>query len=178
MLTRNLVAASLVAFATACSGPAGPTSTSIPLTPAPAATAAEGSVVVESASMIEFQYPAGLPNWSYSPQIRVMAATGQGSVLVTGADLTSPGLVPRPLRCSTAQRLDPGESRELFGEIYGDYPLTIDNSKRASADATIVLHFTDASGRAGAITATAPITPGGLPATYSGGTGTWLTCTP
>jgi hypothetical protein len=124
--------------------------------------------------MIEVQYPGRSNKWFYAPQIRVAEATNQGSIVVTGADLTIPGMLPRPWRCPTDQRLGPGESRELFPEIYGDYPLTFDDgNRRFAGDATIVLHFKDDSGGTNVTTVTAPIVAGDLPTTYSGGSGTW-----
>jgi hypothetical protein len=62
----------------------------------------------------------------------------------------------------------------LFPEIYGDYPLTFDNpGHRSSGDVRIVVRLVDQFGQAGALTVIAPITPGGLPTSYSGGSGTW-----
>src|SRR5256884_4629856 len=57
-----------------------------------------------------------------------------------------------------------GQTRELFPELYGDYPLTFDEpGVRATGDVTVVIGFVDDSGRAGTLTAGVPITQGDLP---------------
>ena len=104
--------------------------------------------------------------------MRVTQTSGVGSVTVFGADISIPGL--NTSRCSGGQAMAAGETGELFPEIYGDYPIIFDKpGQRLSGDALIVVRYDDGSGQARTIPVTAPITPGSLSTTYSGGTSNW-----
>lgn len=175
-----LVSLGCVVAAAGCGSPVSPTamistasqvvSAAGPTTlPGPSVT--PGSLRIEGAVVIEFQYP-GNPGWFYAPQVRVTATGETGALSVTGADISIPGHTF--WACTTAQSIVAGQTRELFPEIYGDYPLTFDKSgHRSSGDVRIVVRFVDQLGQAGALTVIAPITSGGLPTSYSGGSGTW-----
>ncbi len=126
--------------------------------------------------MIELHYP-GLSQWFYAPQMRVRETTGAGGVTITGGRFTLPGFDGPAWTCATGQHLNAGETRELFPEMYGDYPLTFDESgRRIVGMPAIAISFVDDSGRTGVLTVDLPVTPGSVPTTYSGGSGGWTTC--
>src|SRR5690348_7589077 len=68
------------------------------------------------ASFIEYE-------GAYAPQMRVTETSGAGGLTLTNVRFDIAGF-PNIWNCSIGQRLAPGESRELFHEIYGDYPLS------------------------------------------------------
>ena len=170
--------------ASACGTPASPTPTAVSSAGTVAGTIAAtassglpGGLRLEAASVIEFKYP-GASLWSYAPQLRVAETTGVGGINVTGAQFTIPGFDGRPWSCQTGKRVQPGQALDLLPEIYGDFPLTFDeNGVRATGDVAVAISFVDDSGRAGTLTASVPIVPGGLPTTYTGGIGNW-SCLP
>lgn len=184
MKLRVLVVALACAAAPAgCGSPASPTPTgpqaaalpppsSSGQTAAPGSSAPPGSIRIDAATVVEFQYP-GHSGWYYAPQVRVTEISGAGPVTVFEADISMPGL--NTWACSGGQALAAGQTRELFPEIYGDYPITFDKpGQRLSGDSLIVIRFGDGSGQTGTITVTAPITPGTLPTTYTGGRSNWM----
>lgn len=82
--------------------------------------------------------------------------------------------------CWTSQRIEPGQSRQLFQDFYGEYPFSFDNDgdRAATREVGLVILFGDDAGRVGSLEVAAPIEPGGLPSTHSGGgAGKW-SCTP
>ncbi len=121
--------------------------------------------------MIEYQYPTAPGLWFYAPQIRVNETSGHGSIAVYKIDVTIPGFGSSPGFCSTGMRVAAGSTRDLVNELYGDYELSYDDGdKRAGpGDATLVLSYSDETGRRGTLSAHGPIVPGALPTTYTGG---------
>ncbi len=171
-----IVALAVVLAATACGSPASPTLTPLgapgSATPTPPSPL-PGALRLEAASVIEIQYP-GSSHWFYAPQLWVTETTGVGDIRVISVQFTIPGFHGRPWTCTTGQRVEAGQTRELLPELYGDYPLTFDETGvRATGDVTVVIGFVDDSGRAGTLTAGVPITPGALPTTYTGGNSRW-----
>jgi hypothetical protein len=66
----------------------------------------------------------------------------------------------------------PGQSTDMFWEIYGDYELTFDwIRKRATGREGTVRIFVLDAGNLGRIDIVAPIVGSGWPTTYSGGSG-------
>jgi hypothetical protein len=123
--------------------------------------------------VVEVRYP-GHAGWYYAPQVRVTETSDAGSVAVLEVDVSIPGL--GTWRCGGGQDVAAGQTRELFPEIYGDYPVTFDKgSQRFSGNATIAIRYGYQTGVTRVLTVTAPITPGELPTTYTGGTSNW-TC--
>jgi ribosomal protein S28E/S33 len=125
-------------------------------------------LVIESFSMLEFQYPSALDRWFYAPQMRAHAAPGRRvSVLVMR--FTIPGLDNAPAFGCGANLME--NPRDLFGEVYGDWLLTIDETgRRATGDvATVTITYVDDTGMAGTRVVAGPVVPGTLPATYTGG---------
>ena len=104
----------------------------------------------------------------YAPQVNVTAAPGT-SVTVLDAYFTIPGLgsIP-PLGCGGL--IPAGASRELNGEVYGDWLYAIGSeSPPTSNDASVTVSFIDDTGATGAITSNGKIVVGGFPSTYTGG---------
>lgn len=165
-----------------CASPTAPTPAARATPPATAAGSSgalpagpSGALRIAVASMIEFQYP-GFAGFYYAPQIQVAETTGNAAVTVTGAQFSIPGHTT--WLCGTDQRVEAGEVRELLPELYGDYPLTFDNGGRSSGEVSIVVSFADQAGQSTSLTARVPITPGALPATYTGGRGGSWSCLP
>jgi hypothetical protein len=129
------------------------------------------TLAVQSFSMIEYQYPSTPGWWSYAPQILVAETSGHGSITILRLDVSIPGFGPAPGFCSTGIHVAAGSSHNVVGELYGDYELSYDdNGKRAgSGDATLVITYSDETGRMGTVSAKGPIVPGALPTTYTGG---------
>ena len=169
-----LVMLAFVAVAAGCGSPTSPTSTSAPASPvagsagpatSPPPAGAPGSLRIDAATVIEFQYK-GSPEWIYAPQVRVAEMTGNGGISITRLDISIPG--HSSWACDTSLRLGAGQGRELFEPFYGEYPLTFSHSgHRSSGHAHILIRFVDDLGQSAELSVTAPITPGELPA-YSG----------
>lgn len=126
------------------------------------------ALVIDSFSMIEFQYPSAPGRWFYAPQMRAHAAQGRtASVLVMTFSI--PGLGnPPPFGCGASLS---GTPRDLFGEVYGDWLVSIDETgKRATGGtASATINFLDDAGVSSTRVVTGPIVSGSLPASYSGG---------
>ena len=134
----------------------------------PTSVGTSDALVVDSFSMIEFQYPSAPGRWFYAPQMRARASQGRSaSILVLKFSI--PGLgSPPPFGCGAAMSVTP---RDLFGEVYGDWLLSIDQTgQRATGTAaTATISFLDDRGTEGTRIVTGPIVQGSLPTTYSGG---------
>lgn len=183
-MTLRLLVVSLACAAAAagCGSPASPTpvvpraaASPAPLpatpTPSPGSPAAPRSISVDAAAVVEVQYP-GYSGWYYAPQVRVTETGGAGLVAILGVEVSIPGF--GTWACSGGQDVAAGQTRELFPEIYGDYPVTFDKpGQRSSGDAAIAIRYGDQAGVTRVLTVTAPITPGELPKTYTGGTSNW-----
>ncbi|MEO7521292.1 MAG: Ig-like domain-containing protein [Gemmatimonas sp.] len=130
---------------------------------------------VESFTMIEFQYPGATGRWFYAPQLRVRIRGNANGASITRLDFTIPGLGSAP-SCNTYIRFSGGSTVELFPEIYGDYPYTLEQvGVRASgADARATLTLTDSNGKDRTLVLTGKIVAGSLPTTYTGGNPAWL----
>lgn len=134
---------------------------------APPSGGASDAIVVDSFSMIEFQYPASPANWSYAPQMRAHAEPGH-SVSVQVLRFAIPGLGNIPaFSCGARLNVTP---LDLFGEVYGDWLLEIvGGAQRATGDqATVTMTFLD-NGKMATRVVSGPIVPGSFPATYTGG---------
>ena len=131
-------------------------------------------LVVDSFSVVEFQYPSAPNNWYYAPLVRVRE-TGLGNALaVVGYDFIIPGFGPAP-PCATYRPVGRGVTLDLFREVYGDYGYTLWNSgaRAAGRVATALITVRDGSGPPTTLTVTGPIVSGSLPTTYTGGTVEW-----
>ena len=133
------------------------------------ATAAS-ALVIGAFSVIEFEYEPGRGFW-YAPQILVKETSGKGSATVYSLEVTLPGLGYTGRICSKGMYVAPGGSRQLVGEIYGDWELEYGPSaaRLTPGVATVTIAFRDETGRSGTLTANGPVTPGALPTTYTGG---------
>jgi hypothetical protein len=134
----------------------------------PASVGPSDALVVDSFSMIEFQYSSAPGRWFYAPQMRAHAGQGHtASVLVMKFSIPGLGNSP-PFGCGAVLSATP---RDLFGEVYGDWLLSIDQTgHRATGElATATITFLDDAGVSSTRVVTGPIVPGSLPATYTGG---------
>jgi hypothetical protein len=133
--------------------PAGPTSSNL---------------LLESFRMIEFQYDSW-GHYFYAPQIRVASALGL--LTVKKLEFSFPGATLGLPFCSNGIPVT-SAGRNLVGEIYGDYEMSIDYADGHRADAghfTVRVTYVDAEGRVGTLSATGDAVPGALPTTYTGG---------
>ena len=134
----------------------------------PASVGPSDALVVDSFSMIEFQYASAPGEWFYAPQVRAHAGQGHtASVLVMKFSIPGLGNAP-PFGCGASLDVKP---RDLFGEVYGDWLLSIDQTgHRATGEAaTATITFLDEAGVSSTRVVTGPIVPGSLPTTYTGG---------
>jgi hypothetical protein len=147
------------------------------LTPLAGSTA---SLAIRRLRMIEFQYPNAPGWWFYAPAIEVSETEGWMGVDILQLEVTIPGFVGDPPPVCAAIRLAPGETRDLFQELYGDFPIAFDSPghRATGSEAVVRLSIRDSSGDIQKLALTAPIEPGFLPTTYSGGVGVWGSCPP
>ena len=136
----------------------------------PTSTGASEALVVQDFSMIEFQYPSEPGRWFYAPQLRVLAAPGR-TVSILRLTFSIPGLADPIPSFGCGATLSAGAPRELNGEFYGDWTMSIDGPGRQASgeDATAVISFLDDAGTIATRTVRGPVVRGSLPATYSGG---------
>ena len=127
------------------------------------------ALVIDSFSMIEYQYP-GDPTWYYAPQVQIREVNGKGAAAITMVDFQIPGLLPAP-PCNTYTPVAPLELLNVFQESYGDFAFAIYAAGvRATGDtATVSVLYADGTSPVRSITARGPIRGGSLPTTYSGG---------
>jgi hypothetical protein len=124
------------------------------------------AIVVDSFSMIEYQYPSTPSAWSYAPQMRAHAVPGHTASVLT-MKFAIPGLGNIPaFGCDASLNATP---RDLFGEVYGDWLLEIGGTQRATGDsATVTITFAD-NGMTAIRVVSGPIIQGSTPTSYSGG---------
>jgi hypothetical protein len=124
------------------------------------------AIVVDSFSMVEFQYPSSPEAWSYAPLMRAHARPGHtASILVLAFSLPGFGNIPA-FSCGARLSVTPVD---LFGEVYGDWLLEIGHTQRATGDsATVTITFED-NGTPTIRMVSGPIVQGSLPTTYTGG---------
>jgi hypothetical protein len=140
--------------------------------PNPAPVPVPGTLAIESFSVVEY----GSPNWlSYAPLIRVRAP--EGAVTVIRLQFVIPGI--GATSACTNKRVEGSESRDLFREVYGDYEYSIAFGQagvRATGEPVKgTITYRDDTGAIGVLQAEAPVVPGQLPTTYTGGStaGEW-----
>ena len=134
----------------------------------PASFGPSDALVVDSFSMVEFQYASHPGYWNYAPQMRAHATPGHtASVLVIRFSLPGFGNIPS-FSCGARLGVTPND---LFGEVYGDWLLAIDHEgeRPTGETATATITFLDEAGTSATRVVTGPIVPGSLPATYTGG---------
>src|SRR5678815_3909411 len=131
MTRRFAVTAALAILANgACNSPYSPSNLGTP-----PGTGKQGALKLD-ASFIEY-------DGAYAPQMRVTEISRVGGVTLTNVRFDIAGF-PNIWDCRIDQRLAPGESRELFHEIYGDYPLSFDHGQLGSPGPVgVVLSYVD-----------------------------------
>ncbi len=139
-----------------------------------------GDLTIESFAMIEYQYD-GTGQYYYAPQIVVTAPPGQALVHITGFVLASMTNFPINLNsdeCTTTVDVAPGQTRQLFHEFYGDYPLAYwwPGRRPTPGPAFARLTYQREGGARHTVAIQGSMSPGGLPGTYSGGQGLWYFC--
>jgi len=175
-MTQRLSVAVVLATITivACTPPTSPsrvitTGAGLPVAAAPRLSTGLPASLKLDAAFIKYE-------GRYAPQMRVTEISGVGGLTLTNVRFDIAGF-PNIWDCGIGQRLAPGESRELFHEIYGDYPLSFDHGQLGSPGPVgVVLSYVDDSGRKDSISVSVPITPGGFPTTYTGGSGAGVFC--
>jgi hypothetical protein len=136
----------------------------------PPTSTTSGALTIDSFSVIEFEYPSAPGQKYYAPQVLVRAAsTTAVTVLTLGFHI--PGLLdPIPV-IDCRGHVPAGETRQLNGEVYGDWAFALFGPGRAASGepVTMSLIFVDATGDSGMITMTGPVVPGSLPEPDSSG---------
>lgn len=129
----------------------------------------DDALIVQQFYMTEYQYPSQPGHWYYAPQLRVVAAPGRTADIGLLA-LSVPGL-PDPIPPFACNAHITTAARDLNGEVYGDWTMSVDSpgSRATGADGTAKVTYTDDAGVTRTITITGPIVSGSLPTTYSGG---------
>lgn len=154
-------------------GSAGGHTASVAVTVVPVLSGPPSTLSVEF-RVVEFQ-EGDWTSWYYAPQVRV-TATGVDDVRVLGIRLEVFGL-PSALQACTSTPLGNGETRELFPEAYGDFPLTLSSGRRTSQrTATAFLSFTVGSEEIKTFRLSGPIEGRGDSRTYRGETTGWTLC--
>lgn len=158
----------------------GRSATSAPVTVTVAIPDTTPRIIVRSASVLEiFAGFSGTDSaWEYVPQAVVADSPGHGGLRIIGFELLGiPGL-PNPIpRCFADAFFVPDDvDTPLFREVYGDYEVTIfarDYHRSTGGVAPARLTYSDMAGHIYATDIAAPIVPGSLPTTYTGGSGHW-----
>jgi len=155
-------------------GSAGGHTASVAVTVVPVLISPPSTLSVEF-KVVEFQEPSDWTSWYYAPQVRI-TATGVADVRVLGLRLEVLGL-RTTLQACTSTPLGDGETRELFPEAYGDFPLTLSGGRRASQrTATAFLSFSGGSGEVKTLRLSGPIEGRGVPRTVPGEQSRWSLC--
>jgi hypothetical protein len=165
----------LASGSTLLRGSAGGHTASVAVTVVPVLSSLPSTLSVEF-RVVEFQEPSDWTSWYYAPQVRV-TATGVDDVRVLGIRLEVSGL-RTALQACTSTPLGNGETRELFPEAYGDFPLTLSGGRRASQrTATAFLSFSDGSGEeVQTFRLSGPIEGRGIPRTVPADQSRWSLC--
>jgi len=135
-------------------------------------------LMVNSFTVLEIQYPGEPDYWYYAPQLEVTDTSVLGGSRVVGFRMsTIPGL-PSPFPDSWYRGAQPadGAARQLFREIYGDFPLSFfagDGHRSTGGTAEARLLVLDGGGHYHMQAITATVMPGEFPNTYTGGCGWW-----
>jgi len=135
----------------------------------PSEESGASTLVLDRFEMIELQYDSLPGHYFYAPQIHV--TSDGGPLTVKKLELSFPDGTPAPPFCSTGMPVT-SAGRELVGELYGDYELTIDfgdGHRAAPGSFQLRVTYVDTHGRTGTISGAGEAVPGGLPATYTRG---------
>lgn len=105
---------------------------------------------------------------AFAPLLNVTAASNT-SVTVLDLQFWISGLGSIP-SIGCGGNIPAGGTRDLNGEVYGDWTFSIGSSTQpASDDAVAVVTFIDGTGATGSVTAHGKIAAGSMPTTYTGG---------
>ncbi|HEX2723610.1 MAG TPA: Ig-like domain-containing protein [Gemmatimonadaceae bacterium] len=127
---------------------------------------ATGQLRIESFSVIEVGEQGG---WLYAPLVRITAPATSAGGEVTGLDLVIPELAVA-ISCDAVRGVRPGESIDLFREIYGDFEISFSAAgvRAATAGALVVVRVRE-NGVAAELMGSTSVRPGAYPSTYTGG---------
>lgn len=128
-----------------------------------------GTLGIESFSIAEVQYDSAPGRWYYAPlaSITVPSASIGGEIL--SVRITIPDL--GTIECRTLRTVAPGTKVELFREVYGDFELVIhhaDGRRIPPAVASIEVLVRE-GGKLSRLSASANVSPGSFPTSYTGG---------
>lgn len=154
-------------------GSAGGHTASVAVTVVPVLSGPPSTLSVEF-RVVEFQEPSDRASWYYAPQVRI-TATGVDDVRVLGMRLEVSGL-RTALQACTSTSLGNGETRELFPEADGDFPLTLSGGRASQRTATAFLSFDDGSGEVKTFRLAGPVEGRGASRSYRGETTGWTLC--
>jgi hypothetical protein len=135
---------------------------------APPSITRSGALTVNAFSVVEFRYPSATGQPFYAPQLLVTAADST-SVTILTLVFHIPGLDDPIPSIGCGGHILAGATRQLNGEVYGDWTFSISGQRATGEPATAVVTFIDDTGALGTITVRGPIESGGLPGTYTGG---------
>jgi hypothetical protein len=129
------------------------------------------TLIVLSFVVVEYTDGADPPSqWYFAPLIRVAETSSAGRATIERVELAIAGAGgPPPTVAFSGLSLGPGESRDLFGEMYGDYEFSYYEIglRTHFCDVTAVITYRDATGRRQTVTAHGPVVPGARPVTYT-----------
>ena len=137
----------------------------------PPSAGSSTALTISAFSVVEYDYPSRTGYWLYAPQVTVTASAAM-PVTVLDLQFSMPGFDPIP-SFSCGGYVPAGASRDLNGEVYGDWSFSIEHggSQPNGDDAALVLTFIDSNGATGTITTQGKIVRGALPTTYGSDTG-------
>jgi hypothetical protein len=135
----------------------------------PSTVGSSDALIIESFSMIAFQYQSQPNQWYYAPEIRARAAPGHSAIVGT-LKFSVPGL-DDPIPAFACDATLSGTARELNGEVYGDWMMSVfgQGHQATGGDATATITFVDDAGVLATRVIHGPVVQGGLPSTYTGG---------
>ena len=128
-----------------------------------------GSIAIDSFAVTEVEYPSAPGRYYYAPLIWIRAPAGSSGGDVVEIRLRVPGL--GTIECRATRHVPAGAAIELFREVYGDFELTLhhfDGSRIPPAVATLEV-FVREGGVTRELSATATVSPGSFPSSYTGG---------
>ena len=152
----------------------------IPFTTQPRITNPFGDLTIESFSMIEYRYDDD-DQYYYAPSLVVYVPASAPTVHIAIFELgsmTNFPINPNSDECTTTIDIAPGQRKQLFHELYGDYPLSYwwPGHRPTQGPAYAKLSYRSGDGPTHSVTMQGGMTPGSLPTSYSGGQGHWYSC--
>jgi len=137
-------------------------------------------LLAQAFHVVAYQTPALPGIWQYSPQLSVADLPRGSGVEIVGLELRMPDGTSWVAASSAARgiKVEPGETVQLFPEIYGDYLLTWFGPDPATSGGALtvarVVYRDPESQRLYEATFQGQVVAGTPPATYTGGSTPWF----